>query len=141
MTRGLQEAAKRHAAATGRPIGELRLAHRRGGPHLQRIGWTFRAWRHLAPDQVDVLDLPLLGPKELGFEAALGARRASDRAELSRLGAGLHQGPLFWEGTARPFGPRAQLGRRERAALASYVTNAHWARVRLHAAGERGRAR
>ncbi|CAK0800323.1 unnamed protein product [Prorocentrum cordatum] len=88
------------------------------------------------------MDLLLMGPRELGLLAAAGARRASNRAELARLGHGAAPPmPLFWEAFSEVLGPRSRFDAREKAAVASYLSNAHWPQTRLRAAGERDHPR
>eukprot|EP00959_Pyramimonas_sp_CCMP1952_P030379 636704-Pyramimonas_sp.AAC.1 len=83
-----------------------------------------------------------MGPRELGLLAAAGARRASDRAEMTRLGHGAAPSmPLFWDALGQVIGPRGRFSSREKAAVVSYLSNAHWPQTRLFAAGERGRPR
>eukprot|EP00959_Pyramimonas_sp_CCMP1952_P111493 2332201-Pyramimonas_sp.AAC.1 len=85
MLRGeLEAAASRQAAATATwvhcnsPVDAAVLT-------LGRIGWYFRSERCLITDVGDVLDMALMGLRELGLEASLGARRASDRHEMRKL--------------------------------------------------------
>ncbi|CAK0875090.1 unnamed protein product [Prorocentrum cordatum] len=80
--------------------------------------WHFESERCLVTGLEDKLDLALLGPRGLGIEAGLGARRASDRHEMRKL--------------ARE---------REQRALIAYISNAHWTQARLYDAKWRGRAR
>ncbi|CAK0801439.1 unnamed protein product, partial [Prorocentrum cordatum] len=142
MLRGeLEAAASRQAAATApwvhcnSPVDAAVLT-------LGRIGWYFRSERCLITDVGDVLDLTLLGPRELGIEAGLGARRASDRHEMQKLAsASSLQGSFFWDAFKELIGPGGKFSERERNWLVAYLTNAHWPQARLHGARESGHAR
>ncbi|CAK0855309.1 unnamed protein product [Prorocentrum cordatum] len=69
------------------------------------------------PDDGRALDLLILGPRELGLLAAAGARRASDRAEMARLGRGASPAmPLFWDALGQVIGLRGKFSGREKAA-------------------------
>ncbi|CAK0891345.1 unnamed protein product, partial [Prorocentrum cordatum] len=137
----VQEAMQRHAGAAApwahcrTPVDALALS-------LSRVGWKLVQGARLATDDGHLLDLRMLGPRELGLLAAAGARRASDKSELARLGHGaLPQSSLFWEAFAEVLGPGSKLSHREKAAVVSFLSNAHWPQTRLHAAGEREHAR
>ncbi|CAK0867581.1 unnamed protein product, partial [Prorocentrum cordatum] len=137
----VQEAVQRHAGAAApwvhcrTPVDALALS-------LSRVGWRLVHGARLATDDGHLLDLRMLGPRELGLLAAAGARRASDKSELARLGHGaLPQSPLFWEAFAEVLGPGSKLSHREKAAVVSFLSNAHWPQTRLHSAGEREHAR
>ncbi|CAK0815915.1 unnamed protein product, partial [Prorocentrum cordatum] len=137
----LQEAERRHAGAAApwahcrTPVDALALS-------LTRVGWRLVQGTRLATDDGHILDLRMMGPRELGLLAAAGARRASDRSELARLGHGaLPPSPLFWEAFSEVLGPGSKLSPREKAAVVSFLSNAHWPQTRLHAAGEREHAR
>ncbi|CAK0836444.1 unnamed protein product, partial [Prorocentrum cordatum] len=137
----LQEAVQRHAGAAApwvhcrTPVDALALS-------LSRVGWRLVPGARLATDDGHLLDLRMLGPRELGLLAAAGARRASDKSELARLSHGaLPQSPLFWEAFAEVLGPGSKLSHREKAAVVSFLSNAHWPQTRLHSAGEREHAR
>ncbi|CAK0803810.1 unnamed protein product, partial [Prorocentrum cordatum] len=136
----LEAAASRHATATApwvhcsSPIDAAVLT-------LGRIGWYFRSERCLITDVGDELDLTLLGPRELGIEAGLGARRASDRHEMLKLAySSSVQGSLFWDAFRELIGPRGKFNERERNGLVAYLTNAHWPQVRLCSARESSHA-
>ncbi|CAK0854014.1 unnamed protein product [Prorocentrum cordatum] len=145
----------RGRAVTGIADGELRswrLAARRSAAlcppidavalTLARIGWHFQPERCLVTDLGDELDLMLLGPRELGLEAGLGARRASDRREMRQLSHDpLMQRPLYWDAIGRLLGPDSELSARDQSALGAYISNAHWTQAMLLDAGERGHAR
>eukprot|EP00959_Pyramimonas_sp_CCMP1952_P403505 8455126-Pyramimonas_sp.AAC.1 len=74
----------------------------------------------------------LLGPRELGSEAGLGARRASDRREMRKLSHDpLLQRPLHWDAIGRLLGPGSELSVREQNALGAYISNTHWTQARL----------
>ncbi|CAK0873828.1 unnamed protein product [Prorocentrum cordatum] len=137
----LQEAERRHAGAAApwahcrTPVDALALS-------LTRVGWRLVQGTRLATDDGHILDLRMMGPRELGLLAAAGARRASDRSELARLGHGaLPPSPLFWEAFSEVLGPGSKLSPREKAAVVSFLSNAHWPQTRLHSAGEREHAR
>ncbi|CAK0789090.1 unnamed protein product, partial [Prorocentrum cordatum] len=142
MLRGeLEAAASRQAAATApwvhcnSPVDAAVLT-------LGRIGWHFRSERCLITDVGGVLDLTLLGPRELGIEAGLGARRASNRREMQKLAsASSLQGSFFWDAFKELIGPGGKFSERERNGLVAYLTNAHWPPARLHGARESGHAR
>ncbi|CAK0865821.1 unnamed protein product, partial [Prorocentrum cordatum] len=137
----VQEAERRHAGAAApwahcrTPVDALALS-------LTRVGWRLVQGTCLATDDGHILDLRMMGPRELGLLAAAGARRASDRSELARLGHGaLPPSPLFWEAFSEVLGPGSKLSPREKAAVLSFLSNAHWPQTRLHSAGEREHAR
>ncbi|CAK0852813.1 unnamed protein product [Prorocentrum cordatum] len=137
----VQEAERRHAGAAApwahcrTPVDALALS-------LTRVGWRLVQGTCLATDDGHILDLRMMGPRELGLLAAAGARRASDRSELARLGHGaLPPLPLFWEAFSEVLGPGSKLSHREKAAVVSFLSNAHWPQTRLHSAGEREHAR
>ncbi|CAK0790894.1 unnamed protein product [Prorocentrum cordatum] len=137
----LQEAERRHAGAAApwahcrTPVDALALS-------LTRVGWRLVQGTRLATDDGHILDLRMMGPRELGLLAAAGARRASDRSELARLSHGAPPpSPLFWEAFAEVLGPGSKLSPREKAAVVSFLSNAHWPQTRLHSAGEREHAR
>ncbi|CAK0863804.1 unnamed protein product [Prorocentrum cordatum] len=137
----VQEAAWRHAGAAApwahcrTPVDALALS-------LTRVGWRLVQGTCLATDDGHFLDLRMMGPRELGLLAAAGARRASDRSELARLGHGaLPPMPLFWEAFSEVLGSGSKLSPREKAAVVSFLSNAHWPQIRLHSAGEREHAR
>ncbi|CAK0901715.1 unnamed protein product, partial [Prorocentrum cordatum] len=130
MARGLEAAVARHAAADtpwkhcASPIDAAVLT-------LARIGWHFKSERYLVTDLGDELDLLLLGPRELGLEASLGARRASDRREMRKLSHDpLLQRPLYWDAIGRLLGPDSELNARGQNALGAYVSNTHWTQGR-----------
>ncbi|CAK0798446.1 unnamed protein product, partial [Prorocentrum cordatum] len=136
----LEAAASRQAAATApwvhcsSPVDAAVLT-------LGRIGWYFRSERCLITDVGDELDLTLLGPRELGIEAGLGARRASDRHEMLKLAnSSSVQGPLFWDAFRELIGPGGKFNERERNGLVAYLTNAHWPQARLYSARESSHA-
>ncbi|CAK0858476.1 unnamed protein product [Prorocentrum cordatum] len=112
----VQEAEQRHAGAAApwahcrTPVDALALS-------LTRVGWRLVQGTCLATDDGHILDLRMMGPRELGLLAAAGARRASDRSELARLGHGaLPPSPLFWEAFSEVLGPGSKLSPREKAA-------------------------
>ncbi|CAK0869179.1 unnamed protein product [Prorocentrum cordatum] len=124
MARGLEAAAARHAAADtlwkhcASPIDAAVLT-------LARIGWHFKSERFLVTDLGDELDLLLLGPRELGLEAGLGARRASDRHEMRKLSHDpLLQRPLYWDAIGRLLGPCSELSVREQCAGSLHLQRA-----------------
>ncbi|CAK0793246.1 unnamed protein product [Prorocentrum cordatum] len=132
----LEEAERRHGSARvpwvncKNPVDALALS-------LLRVGWRLSAGHFLHTDDGHTLDMLSMGPRELGLLAAAGARRASDRAELTRLGHGAAPSmPLFWDALGQVIGPCGRFSSREKAAVASYVSNAHWPQTRLFAAGE-----
>ncbi|CAK0802081.1 unnamed protein product [Prorocentrum cordatum] len=137
----LEEAERRHGSARvpwvncKNPVDALALS-------LLRVGWRLSAGHFLHADDGHTLDMLIMGPRELGPLAAAGARRASDRAEMTRLGPGAAPPmPLFWDALGQVIGPRGRFSSREKAAVVSYVSNAHWPQTRLFAAGERGHPR
>ncbi|CAK0860087.1 unnamed protein product [Prorocentrum cordatum] len=137
----LEEAERRHGSARvpwvncKNPVDALALS-------LLRVGWRLSAGHFLHADDGHTLDMLIMGPRELGLLAAAGARRASDRAEMTRLGHGAAPSmPLFWDALGQVIGPRGRFSSREKAAVVSYVSNAHWPQTRLFAAGERGHPR
>ena len=139
--RGLEAASARHATAVSpwvhcsSPVDAAVLT-------MARIGWRFESERVLVTDLGDELDLTLLGPRELGVEAGLGARRASDRHEMRRLAHGhVPLEPIFWDALAPLLGSGGDLTVREQHALIAYVSNAHWTQARLFDAGERNHSR
>eukprot|EP00959_Pyramimonas_sp_CCMP1952_P169526 3541441-Pyramimonas_sp.AAC.1 len=73
----VQEAVQRHAGAAApwahcrTPVDALALS-------LTRVGWRLVQGTRLATDDGHLLDLRMMGPRELGLLAAAGARRASD---------------------------------------------------------------
>ncbi|CAK0807698.1 unnamed protein product, partial [Prorocentrum cordatum] len=141
MRAGLEAADSRHQqsaspwVACRSPIDAAVLS-------MKRIGRHFVSERQLVTDQGDVLNLLDLGPRDLGQEAAFGARRASDRSELQRLAkGGWHTQPLFWDAIGGLIGPGGLLGAREKAAFVSYLSNAHWPQQRLCRSGERNHSR
>ncbi|CAK0861013.1 unnamed protein product, partial [Prorocentrum cordatum] len=143
MARGLEAAATRRASADtpwkhcASPIDAVVLT-------LARIGWHFKSELCLVTDLGEKLDLTLLGPRELGFEAGRGARRASDRHEMRKLSHDpLLQRPLCWGAIGQLLGPGSELSVREQNALGAYISNTHWTKARLFDAGscaERARA-
>ncbi|CAK0811614.1 unnamed protein product [Prorocentrum cordatum] len=79
------------------------------------------------PDDGRALDMLILGPRGLGLLAAAGARRASDRAEMARLGHGAAPAmPLFWDALGQVFGLRGQFSGREKAAWRSDAMAVMW---------------
>ncbi|CAK0844105.1 unnamed protein product [Prorocentrum cordatum] len=93
-------------------------------------------WQMLIAEMVESI---LLLSLDLGCP---GARRASDRAEMTRLGHGAAPSmPLSWDALGQVIGPRGRFSSREKAAVVSYLSNAHWPQTRLFAAGERGHPR
>ncbi|CAK0824062.1 unnamed protein product [Prorocentrum cordatum] len=137
----LVEAERRHGSARApwvhcrNPVDPLALS-------LTRVGWRLSAGHILRTDDGHTLDMLLMGPRELGLLAAAGARRASDRAEMTRLGHGAAPSmPLFWDALGQVIGPRGRFSCREKAAVVSYLSNAHWPQTRLFASGERGHSR
>ncbi|CAK0870029.1 unnamed protein product [Prorocentrum cordatum] len=124
----LEAAASRQASAAvpwvhrNFPVDAVVLA-------LGRIGWYFRSVRCLITDVGDVLDLTLMGLRELGLEASLGARRASDRHEMRKLAcASSLYGSFVWGAFKELIGPGRKLSERERNGMVSHLTNAHWHR-------------
>ncbi|CAK0828696.1 unnamed protein product, partial [Prorocentrum cordatum] len=83
----VQEAVQRHAGAAApwvhcrTPVDALALS-------LSRVGWRLVLGARLATDDGHLLDLRMLGPRELGLLAAAGARRASDKSELPASATG-----------------------------------------------------
>ncbi|CAK0798397.1 unnamed protein product [Prorocentrum cordatum] len=63
-----------------------------------RAGWRLSAGRIMHTDDGRALDMLILGPRELGLLAAAGARRASDRAEMTRLRHGAAPAMPFFSG-------------------------------------------
>ncbi|CAK0863284.1 unnamed protein product, partial [Prorocentrum cordatum] len=137
----LAEAERRRGSARApwvnckNPVDALALS-------LLRVGWRLSAGHILHTDDGHTLDMLIMGPRELGLLAAAGARRASDRAEMARLGHGAAPSmPLFWDALGQVIGPRGRFSCREKAAVVSYLSNAHWPQTRLFASGERGHPR
>ncbi|CAK0788283.1 unnamed protein product [Prorocentrum cordatum] len=137
----LAEAERRHDSIRApwvnckNPVDALALS-------LLRVGWRLSAGHILHTDGGHTLDMLIMAPRELGLLAAAGARRASDRAEMTRLGHGAAPSmPLFWDALGQVIGPRGRFSCREKAAVVSYLSNAHWPQTRLFASGERGHPR
>ncbi|CAK0841177.1 unnamed protein product [Prorocentrum cordatum] len=128
----LDEAERRHGSAGApwvnckNPVGALALS-------LLRVGWRLSAGHIMHTDDGHALDILIMGPRELGLLAAAGDRRASDRAEMARLGHGAAPAmPLFWDALGQVIGPRGKFSCREKAALVSYLSNAHWPQAAVH---------
>ncbi|CAK0864233.1 unnamed protein product, partial [Prorocentrum cordatum] len=112
LAKGPETAAARHAAVVN-PWVHCASHVDAAALTMSRIGWHFESERSFVTDQRNKLDLALLGPGELGDEAGLGARRASDRHELAKLAKdGSCREPLSWDAIASSPGPGGDLGAR-----------------------------
>ncbi|CAK0842173.1 unnamed protein product, partial [Prorocentrum cordatum] len=117
----------RTLGSAGASVVPLHRAGPTAAMFLLRVGWRLSAGRILHTDEGHALDMLILGPRELGLLAAAGARRASDRAEMTRLRHGAAPAmPLFWDALGQVIGPRGKSSGREKAAWRSDAVAVMW---------------
>ncbi|CAK0825269.1 unnamed protein product [Prorocentrum cordatum] len=130
MLRGAPEAAAPPQASAAQPWAHRDFPVDAAVLTLGSIGWHFRSEQCLI---TDVRDMTLMGLRELGPEASLGARRASGRHEMRKLATAPSLcGSSSWDACRELIGPGGELGERQRSGLVSHLTNAHWPQARLH---------